>query len=63
MKDYQDNAEYFVLAGCFNFVYTESIIEPNIEKGYKNLREEFNRYFFYISRENKKVIVRTIRYL
>ena len=38
----------FLLAGCFNFVYTESISESSIEKGYKDLRDEFDRKFFYI---------------
>ena len=47
----------FLLAGCFNFVYTESIIESNIEKGYKDLRDEFDRYFFYIPGEYKKAIL------
>ena len=47
----------FLLAGCFNFVYTESISESSIEKGYKDLRDEFDRNFFYISGENKKAIL------
>ena len=47
----------FLLAGCFNFVYTESISESSIEKGYKDLRDEFDRKFFYISGENKKAIL------
>ncbi|MBW9212898.1 MULTISPECIES: FRG domain-containing protein [Terrabacteria group] len=47
----------FLLAGCFNFIYTESISESNIEKGYKDLRDEFDRKFFYISGENKKAIL------
>lgn len=47
----------FLLAGCFNFVYTESISESGIEKSYKDLRDEFDRKFFYISGENKKVIL------
>lgn len=47
----------FLLAGCFNFVYTESISESIIEKGYKDLRDEFDRKFFYIFRENKKAIL------
>lgn len=47
----------FLLAGCFNFVYTESISESSIEKGYKDLRDEFNRKFFYISGEKKKEIL------
>lgn len=49
--------EMFLLAGCFNFVYTESISESSIEKGYKDLRDEFDRKFFYISGENKKAIL------
>lgn len=47
----------FLLAGCFNFVYTESISESSIEKGYKDLRDEFDRKFFYISGEKKKEIL------
>jgi len=47
----------FLLAGCFNFVYTESISESSIEKGYKDLREEFDRKFFYIPGEKKKTIL------
>lgn len=47
----------FLLAGCFNFVYTESISESSIEKGYKDLRDEFDRKFFYISGEKKKKIL------
>ena len=45
------------MIGYFNFVYTESIIEFNIEKEYKDLRDEFDRKFFYIFRENKKAIL------
>lgn len=47
----------FLLAGCFNFVYTESISESSIEKGYKDLRDEFDRKFFYIPGEKKKAIL------
>ena len=47
----------FLLAGGFNFVYTESISKSSIEKGYKDLRDEFDRKFFYISGENKKAIL------
>lgn len=47
----------FLLAGCFNFVYTESISESSIEKGYKDLWDEFDRKFFYISGEKKKEIL------
>lgn len=47
----------FLLAGCFNFVYTESIRESSIEKGYKDLRDEFDRKFFYIPGEKKKEIL------
>lgn len=47
----------FLLAGCFNFVYTESISESSIEKGYKDLRDEFDRKFFYIPGEKKKEIL------
>ena len=47
----------FLLAGCFNFVYTESITESRIEKGYKDLRDEFDRKFFYIPGEKKKEIL------
>ncbi len=47
----------FLLAGCFNFVYTESISESSIEKGYKDLRNEFDRKVFYISGENKRAIL------
>lgn len=47
----------FLLAGCFNFVYTESISESSIEKGYKDLRDEFDRKLFYISGEKKKEIL------
>lgn len=47
----------FLLAGCFNFVYTKSISESSIEKGYKDLRDEFDRKFFYISGEKKKEIL------
>lgn len=47
----------FLLAGCFNFVYTESISESRIEKGYKDLRDEFDRKFFYIPGEKKKKIL------
>lgn len=49
--------EMFLLAGCFNFVYTESIRESSIEKGYKDLRDEFDRKFFYIPGEKKKEIL------
>lgn len=47
----------FLLAGCFNFVYTESISKSSIEKGYKDLRDEFDKKFFYISGEKKKEIL------
>lgn len=47
----------FLLAGCFNFVYTESIRESSIEKGYKDLRDEFDRKLFYIPGEKKKEIL------
>jgi FRG domain. len=47
----------FLLAGCFNFTYTRPIVESVIEKGYKDLRNEFDRNFFYISGENKKKIL------
>lgn len=47
----------FLLAGCFNFIYTGSISESSIEKGYKDLRDEFDRKFFYISGRNKKAIL------
>ncbi|ASG25901.1 FRG domain-containing protein [Fusobacterium nucleatum] len=47
----------FLLAGCFNFIYTKSISKSSIEKGYKDLRDEFDRKFFYILGENKKAIL------
>ena len=47
----------FLLAGCFNFINTENIAESRIEKGYKDLRDEFDKRFFYISEENKKKIL------
>lgn len=47
----------FLLAGCFNFVYTESIINSYIEKGYKDLRDEFDDTFYYVPGEKKKAIL------
>ena len=47
----------FLLAGCFNFVYTESIVKSYIEKGYKDLRDEFDKKFFYVPGEKKKTIL------
>ena len=47
----------FLLIGCFNYIYKESIKESIIEKGYKNLRDEFDENFFYISGENKETIL------
>ena len=47
----------FLLAGCFNFVYTESIAKSYIEKGYKDLRDEFDKKFFYVPGEKKKTIL------
>ena len=46
-----------MLAGCFNFVYTESIINSYIEKGYKDLRDEFDDTFYYVPGEKKKAIL------
>lgn len=47
----------FLLIGCFNYIYKESIHESIIEKGYKDLRDEFDKNFFYISGENKETIL------
>lgn len=47
----------FLLAGCFNYTYTESISKSIIEKGYTDLRNEFEKDFFYILGENKKRIL------
>ena len=44
----------FLLAGCFNFVYTESIVKSCIEKGYKDLRDEFDKRFFYVPGEKRR---------
>lgn len=47
----------FLLAACFNFVYTGSIVNSYIEKGYKDLRDEFDETFFYVPGEKKKEIL------
>lgn len=47
----------FLLAGCFNFIYTESIVNSYIEKGYKDLRDEFDETFYYVPGEKKKAIL------
>lgn len=47
----------FLLTGCFNFIYKSDINESIIEKGYKDLRDEFDKEFFYISGENKATIL------
>jgi hypothetical protein len=47
----------FLLTGCFNFIYKTAINESIIEKGYKNLRDEFDEKFFYVSGENKEIIL------
>ena len=47
----------FLLVSCFNFSYTESIKTSTIEKGYKDLRDEFDRRYFYILGENKARIL------
>lgn len=47
----------FLLTGCFNFTYKSSIDESIIEKGYNDLRYEFDKVFFYISGENKAAIL------
>ena len=47
----------FLLASCFNFTHKRNVRESTVEKGFINLREEFESNFFYISGEYKTAIL------
>lgn len=47
----------FLLAGCFNFNYISPIKNSTLEKGYIDLRYEFDKTFFYIPGDKKESIL------